>query len=128
VERLAGGDGLKQPLQLPGGGAGDHKRQQRCSTLQGISQVRTARNASGQEFLTAGSAPMPGRGGRRGGGLGLGRCRLGELLGEPMTIVQPGTIRTDMAEREQKFELPEYAPLVKQYAERFARYRQRRAP
>jgi DNA-binding transcriptional ArsR family regulator len=43
-------------------------------------------------------------------------------------IVQPGTIRTEMTERQQKFELPEYAPLVRQYAGRFARYRQRRAP
>jgi NAD(P)-dependent dehydrogenase (short-subunit alcohol dehydrogenase family) len=49
-------------------------------------------------------------------------------FGVQVTIVQPGTIRTEMTEREQKFELPEYAPLVKQYAERFARYRQRRAP
>jgi NAD(P)-dependent dehydrogenase (short-subunit alcohol dehydrogenase family) len=48
-------------------------------------------------------------------------------FGVQVTIVQPGTIGTEMAEREQKFELPEYAPLVKQYAERFARYRQRRA-
>ena len=49
-------------------------------------------------------------------------------FGVQVTIIQPGTIGTDMAEREQKFELPEYAPLVQQYAERFARYRQRRAP
>jgi NAD(P)-dependent dehydrogenase (short-subunit alcohol dehydrogenase family) len=49
-------------------------------------------------------------------------------FGVQVTIVQPGTIGTEMAEREQKFELSEYAPLVKQYAERFARYRQRRAP
>jgi NAD(P)-dependent dehydrogenase (short-subunit alcohol dehydrogenase family) len=49
-------------------------------------------------------------------------------FGVQVTIVQPGTIRTEMTEREQKFELPAYAPLVKQYAERFARYRQRRAP
>jgi NAD(P)-dependent dehydrogenase (short-subunit alcohol dehydrogenase family) len=49
-------------------------------------------------------------------------------FGVQVTIVQPGTIVTDMAEREQKFELPEYAPLVKQYAERFDRYRQRRVP
>jgi NAD(P)-dependent dehydrogenase (short-subunit alcohol dehydrogenase family) len=49
-------------------------------------------------------------------------------FGVEVTIVQPGTIRTDMAEREQKFQLPEYAPLVRQYAERFARYRRRRAP
>jgi NAD(P)-dependent dehydrogenase (short-subunit alcohol dehydrogenase family) len=49
-------------------------------------------------------------------------------FGVQVTIVQPGTIGTEMTEREQKFELPAYAPLVKQYAERFARYRQRRAP
>jgi NAD(P)-dependent dehydrogenase (short-subunit alcohol dehydrogenase family) len=49
-------------------------------------------------------------------------------FGVQVTIVVPGTIRTEMPERQQKFELPEYAPLVKQYAERFARYRQRRAP
>jgi NAD(P)-dependent dehydrogenase (short-subunit alcohol dehydrogenase family) len=49
-------------------------------------------------------------------------------FGVQVTIVQPGTIATEMAEREQKFELPEYAPLIQQYAERFARYRQRRAP
>jgi NAD(P)-dependent dehydrogenase (short-subunit alcohol dehydrogenase family) len=49
-------------------------------------------------------------------------------FGVEVTIVQPGTIRTDMADREQKFQLPAYAPLVTQYAERFARYRQRRAP
>jgi NAD(P)-dependent dehydrogenase (short-subunit alcohol dehydrogenase family) len=49
-------------------------------------------------------------------------------FGVQVTIVQPGTIGTEMTERQQRFELPEYAPLVKQYAERFARYRQRRAP
>jgi NAD(P)-dependent dehydrogenase (short-subunit alcohol dehydrogenase family) len=49
-------------------------------------------------------------------------------FGVQVTIVQPGTISTDMAERQQKFQLPAYAPLVTQYAERFARYRQRRAP
>jgi NAD(P)-dependent dehydrogenase (short-subunit alcohol dehydrogenase family) len=49
-------------------------------------------------------------------------------FGVQVTIVEPGTIATEMSEREQKFELPEYAPLVKQYAERFAQYRQRRAP
>ena len=37
-------------------------------------------------------------------------------FGVQVTIVQPGTIRTEMTEREQKFELPAYAPLVKQYA------------
>jgi len=47
-------------------------------------------------------------------------------FGVQVTIVQPGTIRTEMTEREQKFVLPGYAPLVEQYAERFARYRQRR--
>jgi NAD(P)-dependent dehydrogenase (short-subunit alcohol dehydrogenase family) len=31
-------------------------------------------------------------------------------FGVQVTIVQPGTIGTEMAEREQKFELPEYAP------------------
>jgi NAD(P)-dependent dehydrogenase (short-subunit alcohol dehydrogenase family) len=49
-------------------------------------------------------------------------------FGVQVTIVQPGTIRTEMTERQQRFELPEYAPLVKQYAERFAQYRQRRVP
>jgi NAD(P)-dependent dehydrogenase (short-subunit alcohol dehydrogenase family) len=49
-------------------------------------------------------------------------------FGVQVTIVEPGTIRTEMTEREQKFELPEYLPLIKQYAERFAQYRQRRAP
>lgn len=49
-------------------------------------------------------------------------------FGVQVTIVQLGTIRTEMTERQQKFELPEYAPLVKQYAERFAQYRQRRVP
>jgi NAD(P)-dependent dehydrogenase (short-subunit alcohol dehydrogenase family) len=49
-------------------------------------------------------------------------------FGVQVTIVQPGTIGTEMADREQKFELPEYAPLVSQYAGRFARYRERRAP
>jgi NAD(P)-dependent dehydrogenase (short-subunit alcohol dehydrogenase family) len=49
-------------------------------------------------------------------------------FGVQVTIVQPGTIRTEMAEREQKFALPDYAPLVQQYADRFARYRRRRAP
>jgi NAD(P)-dependent dehydrogenase (short-subunit alcohol dehydrogenase family) len=49
-------------------------------------------------------------------------------FGVQVTIVQPGTIRTEMTERQQKFELPEYAPLVKQYAQRFAQYRQRRVP
>jgi NAD(P)-dependent dehydrogenase (short-subunit alcohol dehydrogenase family) len=49
-------------------------------------------------------------------------------FGVQVTIVQPGTIRTEMTDREQKFDLPAYAPLVKQYAERFACYRQRRAP
>jgi NAD(P)-dependent dehydrogenase (short-subunit alcohol dehydrogenase family) len=49
-------------------------------------------------------------------------------FGVQVTIVQPGTIDTELTEREQKFELPEYAPLVKQYADRFAGYRQRRAP
>jgi hypothetical protein len=45
-----------------------------------------------------------------------------------VTIIQPGTIRTEMADRQQKFEMPAYAPLTRQYAERFARYRERRAP
>jgi NAD(P)-dependent dehydrogenase (short-subunit alcohol dehydrogenase family) len=49
-------------------------------------------------------------------------------FGVQVTIVVPGTIRTEMTERQQKFELPEYSPLVTQYAERFARYRQRRVP
>jgi NAD(P)-dependent dehydrogenase (short-subunit alcohol dehydrogenase family) len=49
-------------------------------------------------------------------------------FGVQVTIIQPGTIGTEMADREQRFELPEYAPLVQQYGERFARYRQRRAP
>jgi NAD(P)-dependent dehydrogenase (short-subunit alcohol dehydrogenase family) len=49
-------------------------------------------------------------------------------FGVQVTIVEPGTIRTEMTERQQKFELPEYVPLVKQYAQRFALYRQRRAP
>jgi NAD(P)-dependent dehydrogenase (short-subunit alcohol dehydrogenase family) len=49
-------------------------------------------------------------------------------FGMQVTIVQPGTIRTELAERQQRFELPAYASLVSQYAERFARYRQRRAP
>jgi NAD(P)-dependent dehydrogenase (short-subunit alcohol dehydrogenase family) len=49
-------------------------------------------------------------------------------FGVQVTIVEPGTIRTEMTQRQQKFELPQYAPLVKQYAERLARYRQRRAP
>jgi NAD(P)-dependent dehydrogenase (short-subunit alcohol dehydrogenase family) len=49
-------------------------------------------------------------------------------FGVQVTIIQPGTIGTDMAEREQKFQLPAYAPLVQHYAERFARYRQRRVP
>src|SRR5512133_1141149 len=70
----------------PTGGAGDHDRQQRASTLQGISQARTARSATGQELLTAGSASMPARRGpprgRRSGGLGVGRGGLGRLLGE----------------------------------------------
>ena len=35
-----------------GGGAGDHDRQQRCSTLHGVSQARTARNATGHELLS----------------------------------------------------------------------------
>jgi NAD(P)-dependent dehydrogenase (short-subunit alcohol dehydrogenase family) len=48
-------------------------------------------------------------------------------FGIQVTIVQPGTIRTEMTQREEKFELPEYAPLVKQYARRFARYREQRA-
>ena len=45
-----------------------------------------------------------------------------------MTIIQPGTIATEMAAREQKFQLPAYAPLITQYAERFARCRERRVP
>jgi NAD(P)-dependent dehydrogenase (short-subunit alcohol dehydrogenase family) len=49
-------------------------------------------------------------------------------FGVQVTIIQPGTIATEMADREQKFELPVYAPLVNQYGQRFARYRQRRAP
>jgi NAD(P)-dependent dehydrogenase (short-subunit alcohol dehydrogenase family) len=49
-------------------------------------------------------------------------------FGVQVTIIQPGTIRTEMADRQQKFELPAYAPLTRQYAERFARYRERRAP
>jgi NAD(P)-dependent dehydrogenase (short-subunit alcohol dehydrogenase family) len=49
-------------------------------------------------------------------------------FGVQVAIVEPGTIRTEMTERQQKFELPAYAPLVRQYAERFTRYRQRRAP
>jgi NAD(P)-dependent dehydrogenase (short-subunit alcohol dehydrogenase family) len=49
-------------------------------------------------------------------------------FGVQVTIIQPGTIGTELADREQKFELPAYAPLVRQYGERFARYRQRRAP
>jgi NAD(P)-dependent dehydrogenase (short-subunit alcohol dehydrogenase family) len=49
-------------------------------------------------------------------------------FGVQVTIVQPGTIATELADRQQKFELPAYAPLTRQYAERFAGYRQRRAP
>jgi len=49
-------------------------------------------------------------------------------FGVQVTIIQPGTIGTEMADREQKFELPAYALLVNQYGQRFARYRQRRAP
>lgn len=49
-------------------------------------------------------------------------------FGVQVTIVQPGTIATELADRQQKFELPAYAPLVSQYAGRFARYRERRAP
>jgi NAD(P)-dependent dehydrogenase (short-subunit alcohol dehydrogenase family) len=49
-------------------------------------------------------------------------------FGVRVTIVEPGTIRTEMTERQQKFELAAYAPLLEQYAKRFARYRQRRAP
>jgi len=49
-------------------------------------------------------------------------------FGVQVTIIQPGTIGTELAERQQKFQLPAYAPLVSQYAERFARYRRRRAP
>jgi NAD(P)-dependent dehydrogenase (short-subunit alcohol dehydrogenase family) len=49
-------------------------------------------------------------------------------FGVQVTIVQPGTIGTELADRQQRFELPEYAPLVGQYAERFARYRERRVP
>jgi short chain dehydrogenase len=49
-------------------------------------------------------------------------------FGVQVTIIQPGTIGTQMADREQKFELPAYALLVNQYGQRFARYRQRRAP
>ena len=45
-----------------------------------------------------------------------------------VTIIQPRTIDTELADRLQKFELPAYAPLVREYGERFARYRQRRAP
>jgi NAD(P)-dependent dehydrogenase (short-subunit alcohol dehydrogenase family) len=48
-------------------------------------------------------------------------------FGIQVTIVQAGTIRTEMTQGEEKFELPEYAPLVKQYARRFARYREQRA-
>ena len=85
MQWLAGGSGVKQPLQLPGGGAGDHDRQQRASTLQGISQARTARNATGHEGLMAGSAPMPGRPrpprGHRGC-LRVGQRRLGGGFGE----------------------------------------------
>jgi len=49
-------------------------------------------------------------------------------FGVQVTIVQPGTIGTELVDRQQRFELPEYAPLVGQYAERFARYRERRVP
>jgi len=57
VERTTRGKPVKQPLQRCWWGAGDHDRQQRHSTLQGVSQARTARNATGQEVLSAGSAP-----------------------------------------------------------------------
>jgi len=55
-----------------------------ASTLQGISHARTARNATGHELLTAGSAPMPVASPPRGhrGGLRVGRCRLARVLGE----------------------------------------------
>ena len=43
-------------------------------------------------------------------------------------VVQPGTIRTELTEREQRFELPAYTPLVTQYHERFARYRKEHGP
>src|ERR687897_992266 len=66
-------------------GAADHDRQQRCSTLHGPSQARTARNLTGHDRRTAGSAWMTGRlcppRGRRGG-LGMGRGRLVGMLSE----------------------------------------------
>jgi NAD(P)-dependent dehydrogenase (short-subunit alcohol dehydrogenase family) len=49
-------------------------------------------------------------------------------FGVQVTIIQPGTIATELTDREQKFALPDYVPLVSQYGERFAGYRQRRAP
>jgi hypothetical protein len=83
---MASGHPVKQHLELPRRGAGDHDRQQRCNTVHGVSQARTARNAAGHDRRTAGFARMtsrlrPPRG--RGCGLGVGwRLRLGRVVGQ----------------------------------------------
>jgi NAD(P)-dependent dehydrogenase (short-subunit alcohol dehydrogenase family) len=49
-------------------------------------------------------------------------------FGVRVAIVQPGTIRTELTDREQRFDLPPYTPLVTQYHERFDEYRKGHGP
>ncbi len=56
VQAAACRDRVDQGLQLGGGGALDHAVHQRCSTVQGESQTRTARNARGQDGAGRGRA------------------------------------------------------------------------
>jgi hypothetical protein len=50
VDRPSGCDPVKRLLQLRGRGLVDHPRQQRCSNTDGVSQLRTLRNALGQDI------------------------------------------------------------------------------
>ena len=59
MEGPTGGKPVKQLLQLLGRRRGDHDRQQRCGTLHGPSQARTARRVTGHDRRTAGSACAP---------------------------------------------------------------------
>jgi hypothetical protein len=56
VQAAACRDRVDQGLQLGGGGALDHAVHQRCSTVQGESQTRAARNARGQDGAGRGRA------------------------------------------------------------------------
>src|SRR5215211_8758544 len=88
VQRLTGGNRVKQQPELEGQGAGDHARHQRPSTTHGVNQPRTRRSVTGQGTIPPGAAglpagPLPPRGPGGGGGRRLDGCGLGRVLSEP---------------------------------------------